>query len=175
MPKAIYVKFDDCDIHVLPPGACAEHHMHGHDATCAKRLCAVQPGVFAVKPITRMWRHYLPDGRCANVKRKQPPLVPLEAVNLYSMQGTTADPGMYAYCMFPKRCLKQCNGSSSMSCCPGPDHFLSSGPLTSQARSAILFNAGLLIRWCKRCIACSQRTLRQPWRMRDELRCSVDY
>ena len=65
---------------------------------------AVQPGVFAVKPITRTWRHYLPDGRYVNVKRKQMPLVPLEAVNLYSMQGTTADPGLYAYWMFPKRC-----------------------------------------------------------------------
>ena len=104
MPKTIYVKFDDCDIQFLPPGACAEHRMRGHDATCAKCLCAVQPGVFAVKPITRTWRHYLPDGRYVNVKRKQTPLVPLEAVNLYSMQGTTADPGLYACWMFPKRC-----------------------------------------------------------------------
>ena len=32
------------------------------------------------------------------------PLMPLEAVSLYSMQGTTADPGLYAYWMFPNRC-----------------------------------------------------------------------
>ena len=31
-------------------------------------------------------------------------LMPLEAVPLYSMQGTTADPGMVAYWMFPSRC-----------------------------------------------------------------------
>ena len=30
--------------------------------------------------------------------------MPLEAVALYSMQGTTADPGMVAYWMFPQRC-----------------------------------------------------------------------
>ena len=30
--------------------------------------------------------------------------MPLESVNLYSLQGTTADPGLYAYWMFPKRC-----------------------------------------------------------------------
>ena len=30
--------------------------------------------------------------------------MPFEAVNLYSMQGTTADPGMVAYWMFPQRC-----------------------------------------------------------------------
>ena len=104
LPKAIYVKFDDCDIQFLPPGTCAEHRMHGHDATCAKCLCVVQPGVFAVKPITRVWRQYLEDGRYVNVERTQMPLMPLEAVNLYAMQGTTAEPGLYAYWMFPKRC-----------------------------------------------------------------------
>ena len=30
--------------------------------------------------------------------------MPFEAVALYSMQGTTADPGMVAYWMFPQRC-----------------------------------------------------------------------
>ena len=38
------------------------------------------------------------------VSRKQFPLMPLESVSLYSMQGTTADPGLYAYWMFPKQC-----------------------------------------------------------------------
>ena len=102
MPKAIYVKLDDCDMQFLPPASCALHRTTGHDATCVKCLCAVQPSVFTVKPITRTWRHYLPDGRYVNVKRKQTPLVPLEAVNLYSVRGTTAEPGLYAYWMFPK-------------------------------------------------------------------------
>ena len=30
--------------------------------------------------------------------------MPLESVSLYSLQGTTADPGLYAYLMFPKKC-----------------------------------------------------------------------
>ena len=38
------------------------------------------------------------------VNRKQFPLMPLESVSLYSLQGTTADPGLYAYWMFPKQC-----------------------------------------------------------------------
>ena len=32
--------------------------------------------------------------------------MPFEAVSLYSMQGTTADPGMVAYWMFPQRCTE---------------------------------------------------------------------
>ena len=31
-------------------------------------------------------------------------LVPASAVSLYSMQGTTADPGLVAYWFFPQRC-----------------------------------------------------------------------
>ena len=30
--------------------------------------------------------------------------MPAPAVPLYSMQGTTADPGLVAYCFFPQRC-----------------------------------------------------------------------
>ena len=104
MPKAIYVKLDDCDLQFLPPPSCAFHRTVGHDDTCGRCLSALQPGVFAVKPIPSVWRHYLDAGKYVNVKRKQFPLMPLEAVNLYSMQGTTADPGLYAYWMFPQRC-----------------------------------------------------------------------
>ena len=39
-----------------------------------------------------------------NVRRKQFPLTPARATPLYSMQGTTADPGMIAYWFFPQRC-----------------------------------------------------------------------
>ena len=104
MPKAIHVQLDDCDLQFLPPASCALHRMTGHDDTCANCLCAVQPGIFAVKPISRTWRFYFEDGRYVLVKRKQFPLMPLESVSLYSLQGTTADPGLYAYWMFPKRC-----------------------------------------------------------------------
>ena len=38
------------------------------------------------------------------MQRKQFPLTPALAMPLYSMQGTTADPGMVAYWFFPQRC-----------------------------------------------------------------------
>ena len=93
MHKAIYAQLDDCDLQFLPPGSCASHRMTGHDATCPKCLCVD-----------------LEDGRYVMVKRKQFPLMPLEAVNLYSMQGSTADPGLYAYWFFPNDAWKQCDG-----------------------------------------------------------------
>jgi hypothetical protein len=108
MPKAIYVKIDDCDLKFLPPGTCSLHRTDGHDASCEACVNAVQPGVFAVKPLTYAWRYYLPDGsgKYVSIRRKQFPLMPLEAVSLYAMQGTTADPGLVAYWMFPQRCTE---------------------------------------------------------------------
>ena len=34
MPKAIYVKIDDCDHHFLPPAPCSVHRLTGHEASC---------------------------------------------------------------------------------------------------------------------------------------------
>ena len=106
LPKAIYVKLDECDHRFLPPGTCPLHRTRGHDSECEACVSAVQPGVFAVKPLSRTWRYYPPDagGKYITVARRQFPLMPLESVPLYSMQGTTADPGMVAYWMFPLRC-----------------------------------------------------------------------
>ena len=107
MPKAIYVKIDDCDYHFLPPAPCSEHRSTGHDASCLNCISAVQPGIFAVKPLTRTFKYYYdPQNRSkyVNVQRKQFPLTPALAMPLYSMQGTTADPGMVAYWFFPQRC-----------------------------------------------------------------------
>ena len=76
------------------------------EATCQDCVSAVQPGVFAVKPLIRKWRYYLPEDNTKYIviERKQFPLTPAPAVALYSMQGTTADPGMVAYWLFPQRC-----------------------------------------------------------------------
>ena len=107
MPKAIYVKIDDCDHHFLPPAPCFVHRLTGHDASCLNCTSAVQPGIFAVKPLTRTFKYYHdPENKSiyVNVKRKQFPLTPARAMPLYSMQGTTADPGMVAYWFFPQRC-----------------------------------------------------------------------
>lgn len=104
MPKAIYVQLDDCDLQFLPPGSCWLHRATGHNDTCDECLCAVQPGLFAIKPITRTWKFYFEPGRYITINRTQFPLMPLESVSLYSMQGTTADPGLYAYWAFPSQC-----------------------------------------------------------------------
>ena len=58
MPKAIYVKIDECDYRFLPPAPCSVHRLTGHDASCLNCISAVQPGIFAVKPLTRIFKHF---------------------------------------------------------------------------------------------------------------------
>jgi hypothetical protein len=107
MPKAIYVKIDDCNYHFLPPAPCIVHQSTGHDASCLNCLSAAKPGIFAVKPLKRTFKYFYDSqnkSKYANVQRKQLPMTPALAMPLYSMQGTTADPGMVAYWFFPQRC-----------------------------------------------------------------------
>jgi hypothetical protein len=107
MPKAIYVKIDECDCHFLPPPPCSMHRLTGLDSSCLNCISAVQPGIFAVKPVTRTFRYYYDSkvpSKYIKVQRRQFPLMPALAMPLYSMQGTTADPGMVAYWFFPQRC-----------------------------------------------------------------------
>ena len=107
IPKAIYVKIDDCNYQFLPPAPCAMHQSTGHDASCLNCLNAVKPGTFAVIPLKRTFKYYYDSqnkSKYVKVQRKQFPLTPALAMPLYSMQGTTADPGMVAYWFFPQRC-----------------------------------------------------------------------
>jgi hypothetical protein len=107
MPKAIYVKIDECNYHFLPPAPCSVHRSTGHDASCVNCTSAVKPGIFAVRPLTRTFRYYHDpknDTQYVKIQRTQFPLTPALAMPLYSMQGTTADPGMVAYWFFPQRC-----------------------------------------------------------------------
>ena len=107
MPKAIYVKIDECNYHFLPPAPCSVHRSTGHDASCVNCTSAVKPGIFAVRPLTRTFRYYHDpknDTKYVKIQRTQFPLTPALAMPLYSMQGTTADPGMVAYWFFPQRC-----------------------------------------------------------------------
>ena len=62
-----------------------------------------------MKPLPRTFKYYYDHdnkSKYINVQRKQVPLTPAPAMPLYSMQGTTADPGMIAYWFFPQRCSK---------------------------------------------------------------------
>ena len=105
MPKAIYVKLDDCTLQLLPPAQCPEHSHH--TPACARCTSAAQPGVMAIRPLNRTFKHFYPPAEKSKyvmVARTQIPLMPAQAVPLYSMQGTTADPGLAAYWFFPQRC-----------------------------------------------------------------------
>ena len=70
LPKAIYVKIDDCDHILLPPAPCSAHRTTGHDASCLNCTSAVQPGIFAVKPLTRTFRYYYDSQNYSNVDPK---------------------------------------------------------------------------------------------------------
>ena len=101
MPKAIYVKLDDCELQLLPRAPCLEHP----DFSPACPLCttAAQLGVMAIRPLPRTFKHFYSPTEKAKyvvVSRTQIPLMPAAAVPLYSMQGTTADPGLVAYWFF---------------------------------------------------------------------------
>ena len=100
MPAAVYVKLDDCDFDFLPPVPCCVHSE-------AKRTCSdcqFFPGVFAVEPLKRKWKFENPStDSYMFVWRLQLALVPEKAASLYSMQGTTADPGLVAHWVIPKR------------------------------------------------------------------------
>ena len=105
MPKAIYVKLDDCTLQLLPPAQCPEHSHH--TPACARCTSAAQPGVMAIRPLNRTFKHFYSPAEKSKyvmVARTQIPLMPAQAVPLYSMQGTTADPGLAAYWFFPQRC-----------------------------------------------------------------------
>lgn len=105
MPKAIYVKLDDCQLQLLPPTTCPEHpHL---TPTCPRCTSAAQLGVMAIRPLPRTFKYfYSPTDKTkyVMVARRQIPLMPAQAVPLYSMQGTTADPGLVAYWFFPQQC-----------------------------------------------------------------------
>ena len=62
-------------------------------------------GVFAVKPEGRTWKYDGPrlEGQFINVKRWQVALAPARVLPLYSMQGTTATPGLFAHWIVPPR------------------------------------------------------------------------
>ena len=126
----------------LPPAPCSVHRSTGHDASCLNCTSAVRPGIFAVKPLNRTFRYYYDHEnktKYINVQRKQFPLTPAAAMPLYSMQGTTADPGMVAYWFFPQRCsptVKWRTGYVTLSR-PRSLATLTSASLTDKARAVV--------------------------------------
>ena len=104
MPHAVYVKLDDCSHAFLPARACEAHAAAGADPENCPH-CLDMKGVLAIKPVTREW-HFASSripGFKTTVQRTGLPLLPALACPLYSMQGTTADPGMLMHWVFPER------------------------------------------------------------------------
>ena len=107
MPTAVYVKIDECTDQFLPPCPCAQHVSDGYRRDCPEcSVNAEQPGVYSLEAISRTWYYYPHgyQGEYMKVNRRGLPLLPLKSVSLYSMQGTTADPGLTAYWEFGAFC-----------------------------------------------------------------------
>eukprot|EP00959_Pyramimonas_sp_CCMP1952_P175745 3672230-Pyramimonas_sp.AAC.1 len=80
MPKAIYAKLDECDIQLLPPAVCPEHP--GRSSTCTRCTSAAQPGVVAIRPKPRRFKHfYSPTEKTkyVTISRTQIPPMPAAA------------------------------------------------------------------------------------------------
>ena len=104
-PPTLYVQVDGLDHEYLPPIACQEHQDLGHIDdehrnniydTCTQ--CKRFPGLVQVKPQKATW--YYTDEQTnykSAVERIQLPIMPEPTCPLYGLQGTTADPGLWAH------------------------------------------------------------------------------
>jgi hypothetical protein len=101
-PKGIYFKLDDCSVEFLPPRICEMHRAAGYSEGCHQ--CKRFPGWIHIQPITKKWYHKdeVLNATLA-VDRTQLPLVPERACSLYTLQGATTDPGLFAHLDMPKR------------------------------------------------------------------------
>ena len=101
IPDAIFVKIDDCNEEFLPrtPCSCHEDFAEG----CPE--CRRHPGVFMIRPTSRSWLFDSKNqpGVKRTVHRISLPLMPYKACSLYSLQGTTAQPGLIAHFTMPTR------------------------------------------------------------------------
>ena len=101
LPKAIFVKLDDCTEEFLPRTQCDRHGEYC-DA-CPD--CQKHPGVIMVRPKKQSWHFESKDqpGIKKKVQRTQICLMPVATCSLYSLQGTTAEPGLVAHFTLPTR------------------------------------------------------------------------
>ena len=84
MPKAIHVKLDGCELQLLPPARCLEHLQYTSACPCC--ICAAQPGVMAITPLTRVFKHFyspMEKTKYVMVARTQIPLMPAAVVSLF--------------------------------------------------------------------------------------------
>ena len=99
-PTAVYVKLEGVDLEFLPPKPCGEHLIFNRHCD----QCVSYPGVIQVLSKTQTWSYTLPDEKISlKIKRTAFPLWPEKACSLYTMQGTTASPGLVAHMTLPAR------------------------------------------------------------------------
>ncbi|CAK9007339.1 unnamed protein product [Durusdinium trenchii] len=88
------------DLEFLPPKPCGEHLIFNRHCD----QCVSYPGVIQVLSKTQTWSYTLPDEKISlKIKRTAFPLWPEKACSLYTMQGTTASPGLVAHMTLPAR------------------------------------------------------------------------
>ncbi|CAK9115732.1 unnamed protein product [Durusdinium trenchii] len=88
------------DLEFLPPKPCAEHLIFNRHCD----QCVSYPGVIQALSKTQTWSYTLPDEKISlKIKRTAFPLWPEKACSLYTMQGTTASPGLVAHMTLPAR------------------------------------------------------------------------
>ncbi|MDO7681295.1 MAG: hypothetical protein MUQ52_02305, partial [Pirellulales bacterium] len=110
-PPTLYVKVDDVEHEFLPPIPCPEHEELGHidmehraSVYQACPRCQSFPGLIQVRAEKATW-YYNDDQEkyASSVDRLQLPILPETTCPLYGLQGTTADPGLWAHWNMPAR------------------------------------------------------------------------
>ena len=110
-PPTLYVKLDGVDHELLPPIPCTKHtdlsHLdieHRADVYKTCTQCQTFPGLIQVRPAKATW-YYNDDKEkyASSVDRLQLPIMPEQTCPLYGLQGTTADPGLWAHWNMPHR------------------------------------------------------------------------
>jgi len=110
-PPTLYVKVDGVDHEFLPPIPCPahadlshidmEHRAHVYQ-TCPR--CQSFPGLIQIRVQKATWYYNDEQEKYASsVERLQLPILPEQTCPLYGLQGTTADPGLWAHWNMPRR------------------------------------------------------------------------
>ena len=110
-PPTLYVKIDGVDHEFLPPIPCPEHTDLSHTdvehrahvyQSC--ECCQKYPGLVQIRPEKTTWYYNDDKAKYASaVARIQLPILPNSTCPLYGLQGTTADPGLWAHWNMPAR------------------------------------------------------------------------
>ena len=101
LPKGVYVKLDNCKESFLQSEPCREHTQYAHGCPS----CVDRRGVVVIRPLRRTFKlesHTYPNEGKIQIIRHQIPLMPEKACPIYSLQGTTTDPGMIAHFDMPR-------------------------------------------------------------------------